>query len=148
MINLKYVYFFLPWYFSTHYFCLQTLCVPVCVCVYMQNINTGKLRTPNIKRYGRAGLPCSSNSKESAYDAGDQGLIPGLGSSSGEGNAVHSSILAWRIPWTERLCELWSMGPQRVRCDRAINTTTQRTIENIYFQEKKTTSQSMLKMRQ
>ena len=27
-------------------------------------------------------LPCSSNSKE----AGDQGLIPGLGSSSGEGN--------------------------------------------------------------
>ena len=31
-------------------------------------------------------LPCSSNGKESACEAGDQGSIPGLGSSSGEGN--------------------------------------------------------------
>ena len=31
------------------------------------------------------GLPCSSNNKESACNAGDQGLIPGLGGSSGEG---------------------------------------------------------------
>ena len=30
--------------------------------------------------------PCSSNSKESACHAGDQSSIPGLGSSSGEGN--------------------------------------------------------------
>ena len=32
------------------------------------------------------GLPCSSNGKEPACDAGDQGSVPGLGSSSGEGN--------------------------------------------------------------
>ena len=32
------------------------------------------------------GLTCSSNGKESACDAGDQDLIPGLGSSSREGN--------------------------------------------------------------
>ena len=31
---------------------------------------------------------------ESAYNAGDPGLIPGLGRSSGEGNVTHSSILA------------------------------------------------------
>ena len=31
-------------------------------------------------------LPCSSNGKKSTCKAGDQGLIPGLGSSSGEGN--------------------------------------------------------------
>ena len=31
-------------------------------------------------------LPRSSNSKESACDEGDQGLIPGMGSSFGEGN--------------------------------------------------------------
>ena len=31
-------------------------------------------------------LPCSSNSKESACDVGDQGSIPGLWSFSGEGN--------------------------------------------------------------
>ena len=25
-----------------------------------------------------------------------------------EGTATHSSILAWRIPWTEESCGLWS----------------------------------------
>ena len=34
----------------------------------------------------RQGFPCSSISKESACSAGDLGLIPGLGRSSGEGN--------------------------------------------------------------
>ena len=28
--------------------------------------------------------------------------------------ATHSSILAWRIPWTEKPGGLWSMGSQRV----------------------------------
>ena len=31
-----------------------------------------------------------------------------------EGMATHSSILAWRIPWTEELGRLQSMGLQRV----------------------------------
>ena len=31
-----------------------------------------------------------------------------------EGVATHSSILAWRIPWTEELGGLQSMGSQRV----------------------------------
>ena len=34
-------------------------------------------------------------------NAGDSDLIPGLGRSPGEGNATHSSILVWKIPWTE-----------------------------------------------
>ena len=29
--------------------------------------------------------------------------------------AIHSSILAWRIPWTEEPGGLQSMGSQRVR---------------------------------
>ena len=32
--------------------------------------------------------------------------------------ATHSSILAWRIPWTEEPGELQSMGLQRVEHDR------------------------------
>ena len=32
-----------------------------------------------------------------------------------EGMATHSSILAWRIPWTEEPGELQSMGSQIVR---------------------------------
>ena len=31
-----------------------------------------------------------------------------------EGMATHSSILAWRIPWTEEPSRLQSMGSQRV----------------------------------
>ena len=32
-----------------------------------------------------------------------------------EGMAIHSSILAWRIPWTEERDRLQSIGAQRVR---------------------------------
>ena len=39
--------------------------------------------------------------KESACNVGNVGLNPGLGRSPGEEMAAHSSILAWRIPWTE-----------------------------------------------
>ena len=51
----------------------------------------------------RKGLACCSNSKESACNAGDQGLIPGLGSSLEKEMAIHSNILAWGMPWTEKL---------------------------------------------
>ena len=34
-----------------------------------------------------------------------------------KGMATQSSILAWRIPWTEELGGLQSMGLQRVRHD-------------------------------
>ena len=34
-----------------------------------------------------------------------------------EGMATHSSILTWRIPWTEEPGGLQSMGSQRVRLD-------------------------------
>ena len=36
-----------------------------------------------------------------------------------EGMATHSSILAWRIPWTEKPGGLQCMGLQRVRQDLA-----------------------------
>ena len=41
------------------------------------------------------GFPGGSDGKESTYNAGDLGSIPGLGRSPEEGMAVHSSILAW-----------------------------------------------------
>ena len=68
-------------------------------------------------------LPCSLYSKESACNAGDLGSLPGWGRSSGEGNATHSSILSWRIPWTEEPGGLQSMGSQRVRYNWASNGT-------------------------
>ena len=41
----------------------------------------------------------------------------GLGRTPGEKNGNHSSILAWRIPWTEGPGGLQSMGSQRVGHD-------------------------------
>jgi len=45
--------------------------------------------------------------------------IPSLGREDHleKGMATHSSILAWRIPWTEEPGRLQSMGSQRVRHD-------------------------------
>ena len=34
-----------------------------------------------------------------------------------EGMTTHSSILAWRVPWTEEPDGLQSIGSQRVRLD-------------------------------
>ena len=34
-----------------------------------------------------------------------------------KGTATHSSILAWKIPWTEKPGGLWPMGLQRVGHD-------------------------------
>ena len=39
-----------------------------------------------------------------------------------KGMATHSSILAWRIPWTEEPGGLQSMGSQRVGYNGAANT--------------------------
>ena len=41
-----------------------------------------------------------------------------------KGMATHSSILAWRSPWTEEPGGLQSLGLQRVRHDRVTNTFT------------------------
>ena len=46
------------------------------------------------------------NLPDNAGGRRDLGLIPGM--------ATHSSILAWRIPWTEEPGGLQSIGSQRV----------------------------------
>ena len=55
------------------------------------------------------GIP---NSKESACNSRDLGSIPGLEYPLEKGMATHSSILAWRIPWTEEpriwACKEWT----------------------------------------
>ena len=52
-----------------------------------------------------------------AGDLKDTGSTPGSGRSPGGGMATLSSILAWRIPWTEEPGRLHSMGLQRVGHD-------------------------------
>ena len=54
---------------------------------------------------------------------------------------IHSSILAWRISWTEKPGELQSLGSQRIGHDGVTNTHTRMHNKNsgssdrIYFLE-------------
>ena len=64
------------------------------------------------------GFPGGSDCKESAWNADSLGQKDPLE----KGMSTHSSILAWRIPWTEELGGLQSMGSQRVRHNWVTNT--------------------------
>ena len=57
---------------------------------------------------------CDSDSKESTYN--QESWIRSLGWEDllEKGMAIHSSILAWRIPWTEEPSGLQSLGLQRI----------------------------------
>ena len=59
----------------------------------------------------------SSDGKESACNAGDLSSIPGSEGPLKKGMAIHSFILAWRIPWAEKPSELQFMESQRVEHD-------------------------------
>ena len=61
------------------------------------------------------GFPGGSDGKEAEYNAGDMGSIPGSRDPMEKGMDTYSSILAWRIPWTEEPGKLQSMGLQIVR---------------------------------
>ena len=55
--------------------------------------------------------------QETACNPGDQGSIPAWEDPLEKEMATHSSILAWRIPWTQELGGLQSTGSQRVGYD-------------------------------
>ena len=57
------------------------------------------------------------NPPASAVDIRGVGLIPGREDSLEEGTATHSSIPAWKIPWTKELGGPQPMALQRVRHD-------------------------------
>ena len=85
----------------------------------------GDLPNPGIELWSPASqadsipteLPGGSDSKASAYNAGDWVQSLGQEDILEKEMATHSSILAWKIPWTEEADRLQSMGSQRVRQD-------------------------------
>ena len=76
------------------------------------------------------GFPGASEGKESACNAGDLGLIPGLGRSPGAGPGNPPSILAWRIQWTEEPGGLQGMESQRVGHDWATKHGTHSSLNS------------------
>ena len=67
--------------------------------------------------FSKSGFPGGSDGKESACNAGDSGLIPDWEDPLEKGMVTHSSILAWRISWTEEPGRLQCMRSQSVRHD-------------------------------
>ena len=59
----------------------------------------------------------AKNLPAKADDTGEEGSMPGSEDPREQEMTTHSSILAWRIPWTVEPCGLWSMGSQRVGHD-------------------------------
>ena len=65
--------------------------------------------------YISMGFPGSSVVKDTSANARDVSSIPGSEDALEEEIATHSSILAWKISWTEKPGRLPSLGLQRVR---------------------------------
>ena len=62
-----------------------------------------------------------------------------------EGMATHSSILAWRVPWTEEFGRLQSVGLQRVRQDWATKRAfIEHRVPGIVVEAKETSSLALL----
>jgi len=72
------------------------------------------------KEYAQAASSVAQMVKNPPADAGNvrnPGSIPGSGRSLEKGMATHSSIPAWRVPWTEEPGGLQSMGSHRAGYD-------------------------------
>ena len=57
--------------------------------------------TEGLTTTGYLGFSGGLDSKESACNEGNLGSTPSQEDSLEKGMATHSSILAWKIPWTE-----------------------------------------------
>ena len=73
------------------------------------------------------GFPGGSDGIESACNVGNLGLIPGWEDPLEEGMATHSSIFAWRSPWTEEPGGLQSIGSHSQTRQTRLSTHACRT---------------------
>ena len=75
----------------------------ILVLVWVWGIPSNRLWVKDLRAISFFGSFLSdSDNKESACSVGDPGSIPETGRSLEKEMATHSSILAWRIPWTEQ----------------------------------------------
>ena len=104
-----------PLYISFPLPYLQMWILQECAFSLLQKCMTSRKEVHKIKR-GFSGAQMAKNPPSTLETripsvSGDDILEKGM--------VTHSSILAWRIPWTEEPAELQSMGSQRVGHNRA-----------------------------
>ena len=88
--------------------------------IMIRSLETFSLTTHPLGKRGRLGIELminydGSEVKASACNVGDLGSSPGREDPLEKEMATDSSILAWKIPWTEEPGRLQSMGSQRAR---------------------------------
>ena len=92
----------------------QDLSLVACVRSFIHSL----IPLPPFNTNGASQLaPVVKNPPANAGDVREAGSIPGSGRSLEEGMATHTSILVWRIPWSDEPGGLLSMGLQRVGHD-------------------------------
>ena len=102
----------------------MTKIAAICPCRKGKTIARGTATWRHIWRYYLmgTGFPGGASGKEPACQCRRhkrRRFNPWVGKTPEEGTATHSSSLAWRIPWTEELGRLQSMGSHRVGHDLA-----------------------------
>ena len=91
--------------------------VLLCKNTFYKDPNNGVINYKLIFSWASQVVLVVKNLPTNAGDAREEGSVPGSGRCPGEEMASHSSILTWKIPWTEEPGGLQSMGLQRVRYD-------------------------------
>jgi len=76
-----------------------------------------KISSPFFQSIFRYIINSDSDSKKSACNVGNLASISGSRDPVEKGMATHSSVLTWRIPWTEGPGGLQSMGSQIIGHD-------------------------------
>ena len=79
--------------------------------IFLKNLDN---KPPLLPYWAFSDAPVLKNLATNAGDKRDAGLILSQEDPLEEEMATQSSILAWRIPWTEEPGRLWSTGWQRV----------------------------------
>ena len=81
-----------------------------------------------------------------AGDTGDEGLITGWEDPLEQDMATDSSILAWKMPWTEEPGGQQSMGSQRVDTTEQLSMRTHKNIDSAFHRASTIAEQSYNKL--
>ena len=81
-----------------------------------------------------------------AGDTGDEGLITGWEDPLEQDMATDSSILAWKMPWTEEPGGQQSMGSQRVDTTEQLSMCTHKNIDSSFHRASTIAEQSYNKL--
>ena len=121
-INLCQATYFPVWFNVDHIFVIVLVFffLLACICLYNSVLIYFKSNSSSPNWRGicaKTGFPWRLHSKESACNAGDPGSNPEWEDPLEEEMAIHSSILAWEVWWTEEPSGPQNVGSQRVRRD-------------------------------